>query len=841
VSDGPHDGRKLGGRTTTVADCELGTRLALVPSVMRLRLAVIGLCCFVLGLAAVAFAARPDPSAHGGVAVAAQRTSATPRAERVIVVFVDSLSSELARDRTLMPALSTLALRGAAFEVEPCRDQLTFLCLQAAFSGRDESRLLALADNFDPHRRTSPDTLIHALAARGGRVVAVGSNDFAAFEAALTASHYIPRTEESEQNVLAAWSALEAAAPPALTLIGLSRGDLVAHAHGPDSAEYRAVFQSIDRTIAAIDQRRAPGTHLVVLGDHGHDRTGSHLPGGESKTWSVYLGPAIRSGVAGKMSITAHRTLLGLLLGLPVPARHEGPPLTQVFEPSWVDRALGGHLPATAPAAAAPGAGWQRFSVLLALVFTAFGLFYFGFLAWGSARLAAVAGAVALSSAAVGAGHGYEALRRLVHDHGFSPERSLYLLLPAALGFATAVLLRRQRWLRPAKPGAWLPTGAAASLLVTLICLFPSAYFYGSSRAVVTISIFVVAALAFDSWRDAAGDKRSRTALLAASLFAAATLGSFVHVGRADSSAPTAGFVLKSAIYQGSAWLPLIAAKLAVFGLLAWKSKGRRPLDLAATASLLTASLLVQLGSASIHRYVYAVVAGLLLVSCRSATRTAPAAQMAAGLFLLNHLYGADPLRVAPVELLLSATSAALVAWEQSSMRRDSREWAAGLTLATSAYLLLWPLFGFRLSGVDFRFMLGWIPERHYDDWWWLIAGGTLLKFATPYWLLGLLAKQHAARGRAALLALSVIGARALVLSLMVSAYALNHSMRSALATDMLSELALVTLCLPWIASWALTRDDRGAPTAPLEPPAARGLRRSLHSGASFAAEPASG
>ena len=785
---------------------------------MRLQLAVIGLCCFVLGLAAVAFAARPDPSGQGGIVAAARRPSAAPTVEPVIVVFVDSLSSELARDRTLMPALLALAGRGAAFEVEPCRDQLTFLCLQAAFSGRDESRLLALADNFDPDRRTTPDTLIHALAARGGRVVAVGSNDFAAFEAALSASHYIPRTEESEQNVLAAWSALEATTTPALTLIGLGRGDLVAHAHGPGSAEYRAVFQSIDRTIAAIDQRRAPGTHLVVLGDHGHDRTGSHLPGGESKTWSVYLGPAIRSGVSGKMSITAHRTLLGLLLGLPIPARYEGPPLTRIFEPGWVDRALGGHLPATAPAAATPRAGWQRFGVLFALAVAALGLFYFGFLAWGSTRLAAVVGAVALASAAVGAGHGYEALRRLVHDHGFSPQRSLYLLLPPALGFATAVLLRQQRWLRPAKRGAWLPTGAAVSLLVTLICLFPSAYFYGSSRAVVTISIFVVAALAFDSWRDAADDKRSRTSALAASLFAAATLVSFVHVGRADSAAPTAGFVLKSAIYQGNAWLPLIAAKLAVFGLLAWKSKGRRPLDLAATASLLTASLLVQLGSASISRYVYAAVAALLVVSCRSAARWAPAAQLAAGLFLLNHLYGADPLRVAPIELLLSGTSAALVAWERSSMRQDSREWAAGLTLATSAYLLLWPLFGFRLSGVNFRFMFAWIPERRHEDWWWLIAGGTLLKFATPYWLLGLLANQHAARERAALLALSVIGARGLVLSLMVSTYALNHSMRSALAIDMLAELALVTLCLPWVASWGLARADQRAPPARPEP-----------------------
>jgi hypothetical protein len=181
---------------------------------------------------------------------------------------------------------------------------------------------------------------------------------------------------------------------------------------------------------------------------------------------------------------------------------------------------------------------------------------------------------------------------------------------------------------------------------------------------------------------------------------------------------------------------------------------------------------------------------------------------------LLNYLYGADPLRVAPIELLLSATAAALMAWRRASMQRDSLDWAAGLTLATSAYLLLWPMLGFRLSGVDFHFMFEWVPKENYEAWWWLIALGALAKFVIPYLLLGSLAAEHLDRPEAGQAALSVLLAKVLVLAAMISSYAIRHSTASQSAVDMLAELALVTLALPWVASWTLFRKpsrDRAA------------------------------
>src|SRR5690242_16939299 len=93
-------------------------------------------------------------SASSGSAIPAPLApvrKATP--ERVIAVFVDSLSDRVATDSSIMPELSKLAEQGTSFTVEPCRDRLTYLCLRAVLTGSDESSLLALRENFDNERR----------------------------------------------------------------------------------------------------------------------------------------------------------------------------------------------------------------------------------------------------------------------------------------------------------------------------------------------------------------------------------------------------------------------------------------------------------------------------------------------------------------------------------------------------------------------------------------------------------------------------------------------------------------------------------------------------------------
>src|SRR4051812_16151052 len=246
-----------------------------------------------------------------------------------------------------MPALSRLAREGASFEVEPCRDQLTYLCLRAALTGHDDSSLLAVADNFRTSQEGPPDTLLSAVAAEGKRVSVLGTSDFHPYRRALFIERALSKHEETPERTL---ELVETARQDhaSLVIVSLGSGDMTAHAHGTRSPEYAAAFRRLDSTVDALAAALEPDTNLVVFGDHGHDVLGRHLPGTTSRTWAVYRGPAFRAGFKGAISITDHRALLGVLLGVPTEPNYRGPALAQFFRPDWVSSRLPEGLPALA-------------------------------------------------------------------------------------------------------------------------------------------------------------------------------------------------------------------------------------------------------------------------------------------------------------------------------------------------------------------------------------------------------------------------------------------------------------------------------------------------------------
>ena len=108
---------------------------------LRLRLALVGLV-LALGFWTLSSTASISKSAAPRTpAVAIERRGAAPR---VVLMFIDSLSRDIATNAERMPVLASLASEGTSFEVEPCRDQLTYVCLRAALTGHDDSSLLAL-------------------------------------------------------------------------------------------------------------------------------------------------------------------------------------------------------------------------------------------------------------------------------------------------------------------------------------------------------------------------------------------------------------------------------------------------------------------------------------------------------------------------------------------------------------------------------------------------------------------------------------------------------------------------------------------------------------------------
>jgi len=762
---------------------------------VRWKLVVLGLVAALLGLLTIALTARVTET--GSASLESVAIEQRGPFERVVLVFVDSLSEGVAKDAARMPVLARLAREGASFDVEPCRDQLTYLCLRAALTGGDDSSLLGLVDNFRPNHEGPPHSLFSAIAAKSRRVSVIGSADFHPYRSALFSERTLAKNDETTEGVLALLRAARAD-DAQLIVVSLSRADMVAHAHGASSAAYAEAFGRVDHIVGEIEGAIDPQTHLVVFGDHGHDELGRHLPGTAAKTFAVYHGPAFRAGQAASLRITDHRALLGVLLGVPTEARYRGPPLASVFRADWLDARLGGHLPALeASRAASADTSNGRWIALAAIV--ALSLLM---ARWWLARCQRKKGLILLAAAAIlcaaCSGVFYDAIRMLVHDHGDSPERGLSLLVPLAVGCAIASLSRRAHWFeRGVVRAAWLPMAAACALGVAFLLMLPTSYYYGARRALVLASILALVALLFRYVRICRTRPQEWLAPAVALLFAVGVLASLYPVRQLGPE--TAGdslFALDSGIYKHSASFALIVAKLVLFLTFIARGAARRPLDIAGAASLLSASALVELASAQLPRPVYAGLFGLLVVGAIGARQRMPSSLFAGALLLSDHLYSADVSRLAPLQMILAATAATLFAWPRMRTTVRSQAVLAGLTSVVAVYLMLWPTVGFHVAGIDFSFMFQWIRPEKYERLWWIIALGMAVKLALPLVLVVAVAREQLRAQLAATVACVAFAAKATLLSVLIAAYAATHVMGSQQATSMLAELVLVVFTL---------------------------------------------
>jgi hypothetical protein len=697
----------------------------------------------------------------------------------------------------MMPTLGRLAREGASFDVEPCRDQLTYLCLRAAFTGHDDSSLLAIGDNFRPDHDAPPESLLSAIAARRDRISVIGSSDFHPYRRALFAEHLLSKSEETPEGVRAM---LKSASQDngQLEIISLARGDMVAHAHGATSPEYREAFRRLDRVVLAVTEVIDPDTHLVVFGDHGHDEHGRHLPGTTAHTWAVYHGPAFRSGVASSIGITDHRALLGVLLGVATEASYRGPPLASIFEPKWVARTLPAGLPKLEAAKGHDTSLHAHYWIWVAGIGLVGVLAAWPLLACHRQRWLLVAMAASAAVIAATIGVWYDEIRCLVHDHGDSPERALSLIVPFALGCVVASSVTRTlRFGVNAARAAFAPTAATCSLVAIFLLMLPTSYYYGSRRAVVLAAILAVVTLLADYFRRSSSRLPERLVPTLALVFVAIVLASLYPVrqlGPETGGAST--WVLDARIYTRATWLPLVVSKLALYLMLVAPRASRHPSDAAGAAGLLSACALVELAGAHLPREAYACLFFALLVGSQFLRHRAPSSLLAGALLLLDHLYGGNGPHIAPIEMILAATAAALLAWRSMQLTTSTRSVLTGLTVAIAVYLMLWPTVGFHVAGIDFGYMFQWVPEAKYEQLWQVIAVGVVVKLALPLILVMAIAREYVRESSALIVVTATLAARVVLLSVMIASFATQHAMGSQQATAMLAELILVMFAM---------------------------------------------
>jgi hypothetical protein len=702
--------------------------------------------------------------------------------EQMVLVFVDSLRDDIARDATMMPNLVRLSTTGghaATFNVEPCRDRLTYLCLRAVATGRDESSLLSVAQNFRQEREANAETVFDVLKARGERIVAIGSHDLARYESGFRSYRPIEADDETPESILEGWP-LDGPNPPKMVLVGLMRGDSQSHVHRFGTPEYRDAWIRIDDIIGAIAARTPPETHLMIFGDHGHDEIGRHLPGLEVPTWALYRGPAIRGATAPRtIEITDHRALLGVLLGVDSPKTYAGPALAEIFEPEWLAREYSASLPVLTGNAPPALPTSSRLMILAGLVLVA------GLLSW---RLGFGAMGFGLAVWAAATGVWFDDVRKVIHDHGDTPARVLYVLGPLIAASAVALL----------------PIGARRRVLLLgglcllpLWLLFPSANFYGSGRAVDFGAALALLPALWLYRRELGGVRRwAADAALTVGL-----LITFLDVSRQDVGAMST-YDFSSPVY--SAWsVGSVPVLLAI--LIGKQMTDERPLRRWVLSALAAAVVGAMSYYGVLTHPVGGVAVPLGLVSLVF-WRRAPALAIAGCTAAMLALY--EPSRVAGILGLITACFAGTRLIDRLVAGGAVPATARVIPFALCAYLLLWPMVGFRISGVDFVFMFRWVSAQNYEQYWWVFIIATVIKLALPYWLLLAVTRTWAAD----LTSLPVLPAKALLVSVYGIGYAVERKFVSRFSLDVLSEVgALALVCVVVVVAASL------APKSPHE------------------------
>jgi len=740
--------------------------------------------------------------------------AAPPAPRKLTIVFVDSLSDRVARDPSVMPAFNALAARGVALQVTPCRDQLTYLCLRALLTGYDESSLLALRGNFD-HAPSASDNLLDRLAQAGRKVVAVGSHDFEPYRSALYRAKFSEGDEVGQAGLLTDLELLDAQREADVTLVSLANGDRTAHAYGTHSPKYREAFSAIDQLLAQIVARAGADSDILVFGDHGHDDAGRHLPGLPSTTVAVYAGPSFRHGVRAYATLTDHRALLGLLLGIPSPPSYVGPDAREIFAPSALGPDQLRQVPALRAPAKSPGSQAMRL-LLASLTLTCAVIIANHQLQTAQlSRARSFWLSLVFGAAMAVAGNQYDAVRHHIHDHGSEPVRSFWLLVPLVLGFALELLRRGLHCSARVR----LERGALTTVLLSFTLLFPTAYYYGASRATVLsvmVALFVILGTRM-------ADLRPRQRLLAIVLVSLCAVLLWSLYGLRDVGGRTremAYFVFSSPLFGPYAVLTSGVTKLGLWLSFACaRQRSRRDLTIAA---LLGSAALALEHLPSQRAVLLGAALGYLSLLARSSSRLV-ATRLFFGLLALGQMYGQEAVRVLPIQVLLLCVLLMLEYFRRSFAAEEPddrvRSVASGVTLAFAGYLLLWPTVGMRFSGIDFHFMFEWVPIARYEELWWLIAGGMLVKFVWPYALLVELARRSCPPA-----ALSwvyrTLSMKLCALAVFAAWYATSHSLLTNGALEILAELSLLVLvsALAWPSPLRVLRLLRRARPAPSEP-----------------------
>lgn len=263
---------------------------------------------------------RPEPAPEG---------PAFPGAPggRTVVVIVDSLRAETAEDPARMPWMAEARARGTWGRMEPCANRFTIPCVRLMFEGYEPPFAVGLQD-FTPVPVDGP-SLFRRLRARGVGIGVIGDHSVPGLYGHLAdravndeeAPVPVDRQDEWAVRQFLRWLDDDSLSFLVLHLI---HTDSISHAFHPGTPEYDAVYRETDGWLREIAARLGPRGHMIVLGDHGHDELGMHIPGLDVPAAYVAIGPTYARGVRRDLGLASLYLLAGAPYGFDLPPGYEG-------------------------------------------------------------------------------------------------------------------------------------------------------------------------------------------------------------------------------------------------------------------------------------------------------------------------------------------------------------------------------------------------------------------------------------------------------------------------------------------------------------------------------------
>lgn len=250
---------------------------------------------------------------------------------KVFVLVVDSMRPEDA-DNPRLRFLDGLRATGFRGEVDPCLDALTIPCVTEAFSGNSDAGLLGAYRNLLGAGGVAASSLFADVVASGRTTAIYSGGQYKAFNASFSESRRRDRraTRAAEREVAAKF----VAEGHDLIVFHYPHLDEGAHHHAVGTAEYDALLDELQENASWILERLPAEYEVVVLGDHGHTRTGRHLFGLDVPT--VFFSSARSFGpgtLPGRVPISTYRYLVGVPLGILPPLQYEGADLAERLVP----------------------------------------------------------------------------------------------------------------------------------------------------------------------------------------------------------------------------------------------------------------------------------------------------------------------------------------------------------------------------------------------------------------------------------------------------------------------------------------------------------------------------